>query len=319
MSSEAPFEGSFDRASELRGRPEAMAAARGDAAALYLPIWRNRSLVDAGDPPAPVFLTRAQAAPFVDEAECEVFLGRLGPRPCWALGLPGEKPLEHAFANGDFLAGHPGGSSAGRLPASAPLAFNDLRLLGPTLPSETARLLAYARAIVAWHRAQRCCGRCGQVMRAEEGGHMRLCVACGTRHFPRTDPAMMALVRRGDRILLARQPRFPPRMVSILAGFVEPGESIEESVVREVHEEVGLEVRDLRYLRSQPWPFPASLMIGFSMWSDEGDIVVDGEELEAAGWYDRDQIRAATEIFVPPTFSLAGQLIEMFLTGALDR
>lgn len=295
----APQLGPLDRASELRTRPEALAAARADAEGLYLPLWRNRSLVDAGDPPAPIFLSRAEIAPH--RSDCEIFLGRFGARPCWAIGLPNDEPLERAFAG----RGH----------------FNDLRMVGPTLPFETVRLLAYARAVVAWHRAQRCCGRCGVVLRAEEGGHVRVCPVCETRHFPRTDPAMMALIRREDRILLARQPRFPPRMVSILAGFVEPGESIEEAVVREVREEVGLEVRDVRYLRSQPWPFPASLMIGFSMWSDEGDIEVDGEELEAAGWYSAAQIREASEIFVPPPFSLAGQLIEMFVTGSplIDR
>lgn len=287
----------FDRAAELRSRPDALAAAGADAAGLYLPVWRNRNLVSPADPPEPVLLSRAQAAPFLEMAESIVFLGRFGAQPCFALGLDGEAEL----ARGLGELGH----------------FNDLRMIGPMLPFDQARLCGYARAMVAWHRAQRCCGRCGAPLVPEEGGHVRVCPECATRHFPRTDPAMMALIRRGDRILLARQPRFPPRMVSILAGFVEPGESIEEAVVREVREEVGLIVRDLRYVSSQPWPFPASLMIGYSMWSDEGDIEVDGEELEAAAWYTRDQIRRAEEIFVPPVFSLAGQLIQRFVAGEL--
>jgi NAD+ diphosphatase len=161
------------------------------------------------------------------------------------------------------------------------------------------------------------CGRCGGGTSPDEGGHVLVCTKCDVRHFPRTDPAMMALIERGDRILLARKPTFPPRMYSILAGFVEPGESLEASVRREVHEEVGLQVTDLRYVRSQPWPFPRSLMLGFYMRSASGEIRLDDQELEAAGWYTREQVEAGEELFVPPTFSLAGQLIGLWMRGEI--
>jgi NAD+ diphosphatase len=127
----------------------------------------------------------------------------------------------------------------------------------------------------------------------------------------------MAMILRGDQVLLARQPNWPASLYSVLAGFVEPGETVEEAVAREVREEVGLSVTDVRYVRSQPWPFPSSLMIGYVMRSDHGDIVLGDDELEEARWVTRDDIREGKELFVPPTFSLAGQLIELFVNEAL--
>jgi NAD+ diphosphatase len=158
---------------------------------------------------------------------------------------------------------------------------------------------------------------------AREGGHVRACRndACATMHFPRTDPAIIVLVHDGDQCLLGRQKRWPKGMYSTLAGFVEPGESMEEAVAREVEEEAGVLVQDVRYFRSQPWPYPASLMIGFTARATSRAIVLGDQELEHAAWFSREQIRnfGADGAFVPgANFSLAGQLIAAFLQNAPD-
>lgn len=289
----------FDRAAEKRARREAMRSASASPEGLYVPVWRNKSIVRGGEPPRAALLPRAAVEPWLERAESTVFLGESAGRPVFALGLPGAGEV----------AQDPGFAEAG--------AFNDLRIAGMTLPAADAGLLAYARGMTIWHRYQKHCGRCGETMRSADGGHVRLCPGCDTRHFPRTDPAMMALITRGDTILLARSPRFPPKMHSILAGFVEPGESLEDSVRREVKEEVGLDVVDVRYVKSQGWPFPHSLMIGFAMRSEAGPIVLDDEEIEAAAFYTKAQVAAAEEIFVPPRFSLAGQLIRAWMSDEL--
>ncbi|MEM9693343.1 MAG: NAD(+) diphosphatase [Myxococcota bacterium] len=297
MPTPLPTELTFDRCAELRSREDDLRAAEADESALFIPVWRNKTPVRMGATPRALALTHGEASHWLrGELESKVFLGRLGSRPVFSLGLPG-------------------GAAA---PPIGDGAFKDLRPIGLNLPPADVAVLAYARGMSIWHRYQRHCGRCGVMMRAVDGGHVRLCPACDTRHFPRTDPAMMALVMRGDRVLLARSPRFPPKMVSILAGFTEPGESLEDSVVREVREEVGLEVKDVRYVKSQPWPFPHSLMLGFVMRSEEGELRLDEDEIEAADFYSRAQIERADEIWVPPVFSLAGQLIRAWMAGDFD-
>ena len=284
---------SLDRRAELRTKDEAIEALLAQDDALFVFTWRHRSLV-TGDPPRAVLLDRKDAAPFTALALDTVFLGMLGHRPLFAMSLP-----------------------AGELEENPPGDFNDLRVVGAFVQPDEARLLAYARGMLYWHRHHQYCSRCGAKTQGGEAGHVRLCEACNKRHFPRSDPAVMAIITRGDAVLLARQPKWPPAMYSVLAGFVEPGESVEEAVEREVREEVGLEVQDVRYVRSQPWPFPSSLMLGYAMRSDSGDIVLGDDELEEARWVERSDIEKGDGLFVPPTFSLAGQLIELFLQGKL--
>jgi len=289
--------GPLDRAAEIRADRQALVELRSRPDALFVAMWRNKSPVTRDDPPRPVLLEAAEAGPLLAQARSEIFLGRLGERPVFSFAL----------SNAEDFGRHEVFTRRGN--------FNDLRMVGTVMRAEDAALLSYARGMTVWQRDHRFCGRCGGTTSSDEWGHVLVCTDCDARHFPRTDPAMMALIERGDRILLARKPTFPPRMRSILAGFVEPGESLEGSVRREVREEVGLEVTDLRYVRSQPWPFPRSLMLGFYMRSLEGEIRLDDLELEAAGWYTREQIEAGDEIFVPPKFSLAGQLIGLWLEG----
>jgi len=188
--------------------------------------------------------------------------------------------------------------------------FRGLRSLAGDLAGADAALLAYARAMVLWHANHPFCARCGARTRSIEAGHARLCTQsdCGSRHFPRVDPAIIVLVTRDDRCLLGRQPEWPPGRYSTIAGFVEPGESLEEAVIREVREETGIEAAHPRYHSSQPWPFPSSLMLGYTAEAISEEIsLVDGE-LEDARWVNRADI-ASGRVLTPTPFSIAYALV----------
>ncbi|WP_084263176.1 NAD(+) diphosphatase [Actinomadura formosensis] len=189
-----------------------------------------------------------------------------------------------------------------------------LRRVGALLGDRDSGLLTHAVALEYWHGTHRHCPRCGAPTRVTSAGHVRVCPEDGSQHFPRVDPAVIMLVTdEADRILLARGPQWPADRRSILAGFVEPGESLEQAVAREVLEEVGLPVRDVRYLGSQPWPLPQSLMLGFTARTDGGvPLRPDPEEIVDAAWYTRGELRAAVEageIVAPGPLSIAAQLI----------
>ncbi len=190
----------------------------------------------------------------------------------------------------------------------------DLRLAAVTLPQADAGLAAYARALMHWHSRHRFCGKCGSPTRVEIGGHRRRCTlaTCALEHFPRLDPAIIVLVEHEGRCLLGRQASWPARRYSVLAGFVEPGESLEDALVREVAEESGVEVVECDYHSSQPWPFPASLMLGFTARA-ASDKLSYGSELEHAAWFSPSEMLAAVktgELRLPPKVSLSSRLIE---------
>jgi NAD+ diphosphatase len=178
-----------------------------------------------------------------------------------------------------------------------------------------------ARSLVDWHARHRFCARCGAGTKPVKGGWQRHCDGCGADHFPRTDPVTIMLVEHEDRLLLGRQPRFPPKMYSALAGFVEPGETIEEAVAREIHEEAGVRVRDVQYIASQPWPFPSQLMIGCTSVADDPELTIDTTELEDARWFTRaelEEARAAGEagtelLYFPRPFAIAHHLVTWWL------
>ena len=179
---------------------------------------------------------------------------------------------------------------------AATVRFADLRQVGPRIERREGALLALARAMVFWHQRHRYCGLCGSPTRSEEAGHMRRCTdpACNAMHFPRTDPAVIMLVTDGERALLGRNKNFPlPGMYSTLAGFVEPGESLEDAVAREVREETGVEVGAVHYHSSQPWPFPGNIMLGFHAEARTTEITIDYGELEDARWFTRDWLVVA--------------------------
>lgn len=211
-------------------------------------------------------------------------VGSLGGREAWAAGLP-----------------------AGTEPPPG-MAFQGLRRLFGALDEEVWKLAGRAVQIVEWERNHRFCGHCGAGTERKEGELARVCPVCGLQQFPRISPAVIVRIERGDQILLARSPHFAPGVYSTLAGFVEPGESLEETVVREIREEVGVEVANVRYFGSQPWPFPNSLMIGFVADYAAGDLRLQEGEIEDAGWFTVDTLPG-----LPSQYSIARRLIEEFI------
>jgi NAD+ diphosphatase len=209
-------------------------------------------------------------------------------------------------------------------PAGGEVRAAGLREAGPLLGDRHAGLFTHAVALANWHGSHTHCPRCGAPTRPAEAGHIRVCTADGSEHFPRTDPAVIMVVADdAGRILLARNRRWPERRVSILAGFVEPGESAEQAVAREVAEETGIAVTDIRYLGSQPWPMPQSLMLGFRSRAAAGQrIRVDDKEIAEARWFSRDDLRAAIadrDVLLPPPVSIAHRIIEAWYGEPLPR
>jgi NAD+ diphosphatase len=197
--------------------------------------------------------------------------------------------------------------------------LRDIKPLATRLPAREAALLAYARAITYWHQTHRFCGRCGEATRSEQAGHLRVCTrsTCARQHFPRTDPAVIMLITCGERALLARHPQAPPTSFATLAGFVEPGESLEAAVAREAYEETGLYLHRVWYHSSQPWPFPGSIMLGFMAEAASEKLRLDPMEVAEARWLTREELRrqvSAGELALPSKVSIAYRLVEDWLT-----
>ena len=301
-------EPAVDRRSERRGDADWLARRLADPASRLTAVWRERSLVfdaHAGERgPVPGTVAAVEAAGLVEQAEDVVFLGEAEGVAWFSVDLSDRE---------DPLAGPLRG--AGR--------FVELRQVGAAMSGRGGNLLAYARAMATWHRRHRFCGQCGAATESRNAGHLRVCTSCGAEHFPRTDPAVIMLVHTeagdGGACLLGRQASWPPGMFSALAGFVEPGESLESAVAREVLEETGIAVDSVRYHSSQPWPFPTSIMLGFYATSPGGDVRVDADELEQAVWATRSELEyalRAREVRLPPPFSIARRLIDDWLHGA---
>jgi NAD+ diphosphatase len=197
-----------------------------------------------------------------------------------------------------------------------------LRMLGPTVAVEDASLAVHAVGLSRWHQTHRFCPRCGSATDIGQAGHIRVCPSCGAHHFPRTDPAVIMLITDGDdRALLGRQPSWPEGRFSTLAGFVEPGESLPDAVRREVMEEVGVEVGDVEFSGSQPWPFPSSLMLGFHGTALTTDIQVDHAEIAEARWFTRQEISdltASEDLLLPPIVSISRWLVENWHGGEIS-
>ncbi len=208
--------------------------------------------------------------------------------------------------------------------ANFPLAemgeFTDLRAAASIIPMGDLAILGCAKWLFDWHKRHGFCGKCGAQTERQEAGWKRFCAACKTEHFPRTDPVVIMAVTRGDLICLGRQRVWPKGMYSALAGFIEPGESIEDAVAREVLEESGLVVQDVRYHSTQPWPFPSSLMIGAICTVGEGDAHPDEEELEEVRWFTREEIalmfdRKHPDAFAPTPIAIAHHIIKAWAEG----
>ncbi|MGD9792615.1 MAG: NAD(+) diphosphatase [Acidimicrobiia bacterium] len=202
---------------------------------------------------------------------------------------------------------------AAEIAEKPPFPFSDLRKLYGELDEIDWTIAGRAVQIVEWDRTHRFCGRCGTATEHSDNDRSRKCPSCGLLAYPRLAPAIITLVLRGnDEVLLGRGVNFPGNMYSCLAGFVEPGETLEQAVIREIREEVGVEVTNPRYIQSQPWPFPHSLMIGFTCEWVSGEIDIDPAEIADAKWYRRGELP-----FTPPTMSIAGRLIEAWKAGEL--
>ncbi len=229
------------------------------------------------------------------------------PRLVAADELPGGLELVLLGVDGDgraIFAADPGEAVPGER--------RGLRELAPVISQADGGMIAHAVALLNWHRRHRFCANCGARSESREAGHIRQCPACGTDHHPRTDPVVIMLVCDGDRAVLGRQAHWPAGRYSALAGFVEPGESLEEAVAREVREECGARVTDVRYRSSQPWPFPTSLMLGFHARWTAGEPAVGDGELEDVRWFTRDEI-AGGGVRLPPPEAIARRLIDEWL------
>jgi NAD+ diphosphatase len=234
--------------------------------------------------------------------------------PCIFLGLEaGEARFAIDVTSIEKPSDHPALAGRGQ--------FGDLRMAGGSLPPGDAAILAQAKALIDWHSRHKFCANCGAPTEIVQAGYQRNCPSCKSQHFPRTDPAVIMLATYGDEALLGRGKQWPPTFLSTLAGFVEPGETIEEAVARELFEEAGVRATDVQYMWTQPWPFPASLMIGCIAKVDGKDLNVDTEELAEARWMSREHLllmlagKHPDGLNTPPPFAVAHQLMKAWANG----
>ncbi len=274
--------------------PEALAKAAKDPRAAMVVLAGDLPILQAGEPGTS--LLPASVLGRLPGHREQVFLGTLGERPVVAtLAAP---EAAEAFQED---------------PAFTAVDLRSIAVRG-LVPAEELGLLAMAKSLLDWHRRHRFCANCGAPTEPARAGFRRDCSACGAQHFPRTDPVVIMLITRGDKCLMGRQPRFAEKMYSCLAGFLEPGETIEDAVRRETFEEAGIRVGAVRYMTSQPWPFPSNIMIGCIGEALTDEIAFDGEELEDARWFTKDDVRrmleGAHELYAAPApIAIANHLI----------
>ncbi|KNG94272.1 NAD(+) diphosphatase [Pseudaestuariivita atlantica] len=304
----------LDRAAELRPEADALRA-RPDAQAIVL--WRGKPLM--WEPDAAALVRLPASEPALESARAWIFLGREGEVPVFAADLSNWEPDGDLS---DFGAFHdPSRQVHPDLPDDT--AFAELRNRMTHLTPRDAELAATAKGVLEWHRSHGFCARCGEKSDIAMAGWQRRCPACGAHHFPRTDPVVIMLITHGNDVLMGRSPGWPEGMYSLLAGFVEPGETLEAAVRREVVEESGIPVGQVRYLASQPWPFPASLMFGCAGEALARDITLDPAELDDALWVSRERMMAAfdgTDPKIKPARagSIAHFLLRNWLADTLD-
>ncbi len=276
--------GYLDRASRLRQDAAWLGAALRDPRSVFVPVHAEQCLVASLEAPRARFVQQAQLAALGCEpaAHNAVFLGLYEDRAVFALPL--DAPPESL--DGEFV---------------------DLWQVGQRLAPAEAAILAYAKAMIGWRTHHRFCSMTGEPLAVDSGGHV-LAAPDGRKLFPRVDPAIIVLVTAGERCLLGRQAAWPEQRYSTIAGFVEPGESLEDAVAREVAEETNIQVGEVRYHSSQPWPFPSSLMLGFTAQAKSTEIRLNDAELADAGWFQRSDIIEG-RIRVPPGLSISHRLI----------
>lgn len=289
----------LDRASEERVDPQWIAARLADPSSLLVPLYRGDPLI-AGK--KAVFLSAAARSEFAAGA-LTVFLGRAG---------------ETAYFGIDASAA----PSAQDAPLAEVGAYSPLREAAGILSDDDLAIIGQARWMLDWHRRHLYCAACGAATEIKDGGAKRQCPDCGAEHFPRSDPVAIVLAIHDDACLLGRSPHFPPGFLSALAGFVEAAETPEACAIRELREEAGVTLTDVRYQFSQPWPFPSSLMMGFIATAQSRALKLDEKEIVEARWISRNDIRALLageridDVRLPPRFTIARRLIEKWAGGA---
>ena len=291
--SRAPFElyEPLERGHDKRGDEAWLAARMADPTTEFIPVLRLDNLIK-GDPISAARLHAADVAAVLPRAESLIYLGLHDDRALFAFDLAGSEAA----------------------PLSEYGKWMNVRTVGELLDPADWAVCAYARAMVYWHERHRYCGLCGSPTVSLQGGHVLKCTnaACATEHYPRTDPCIIVLVFSGERCLLGRQPSWPPGRYSTLAGFIEPGESADQAVAREVYEESGIRLREARYFGSQSWPFPASLMLGFHAEAASEDIHLHDGELGDARWFTRQELRDALDagaVGLPTKVAISHRLI----------
>lgn len=290
---------------------------RSDAAWVAGALTRGRYILFDGDRPLFSVANGGAPDPVFDAAAADRL--RADRSRAIFLGLDGEVPVFAAPVSGVQAEEQAGEATFG----SNELKAIDVRSIAVqgVVPPRMLGPIAQAKSLLDWHARHRYCANCGAATNASDAGYRRDCPACGAQHFPRTDPVVIMLVVDGENCILARSPRFLPGMFSALAGFIEPGETIEEAVRREVREEVGIPVGRVGYHSSQPWPFPSSLMIGCWAEARGRDIALDASELEAGRWFNRDEVVAILAgthpdgVGAPPRMAIAHQLLRSFVEG----
>jgi NAD+ diphosphatase len=302
----------LDRAGERRGDESWLAEKAADPHSLAVAIWNGKPLVE--DTPSssdkPVDGKAPDAKPGVQIAYLRADMAKdlaATPERLLFLGLWKDIAV--------FAVDLEGGADPAEGPLKGLGRFEELRSIAPRLPPPDAGILATAKSMFEWRRKHKWCSNCGQETGVTDGGWKRLCSSCKTEHFPRTDPVAIMLALHDGKCLLGRQAAWPPGMYSALAGFIEPGETIEEGCARELMEEAGLTATAVRYHSSQPWPWPSSLMMGLMADVDSDEAAPDQTELEAVRWFTRDEAKALIKgelegFFAPPPLAIAHQLIK---------
>jgi len=302
---ELAFSGAvLDRVDHLRTDHEWLSLRMQDPSTSFLPVWRGKPLITFDDKGAHLgWVEPSRIAGLVAKDASVILLGTWQERAYFAIDATSiEQPRQRGplVGRGKMI---------------------DARSIAPDLSPGDAAVLAQARSMLQWHHTHPFCARCGESTRLTVAGYKRVCTSCGADHFPRTDPVVIMAINHRNRCLLGRKPGFPPTLYTCLAGFIEPGESIENAVRREALEEAGVEVTDVRYLASQPWPFPSQLMIGLIGQASSDAIHLGPNELEDARWFDREEVLAAiagqnASLRIPPALAIAHQLIRAWADEA---
>ncbi len=294
----------LERLSEKRGDAAWLQEQLNFASARLVPFWRGRPLIAEARVPGgkaeALWLNTTASSEFHEGAPL-ILLGHLDGVPYFAID------------------GSASGASAETAPFSDLGVYRSLREIADDLSREDLAILGQALWILDWHRRHQFCANCGAKTEMRPGGANRHCQSCETDHFPRTDPVAIVLATYGEECLLGRGVNFPPKFFSALAGFMEPGETLEECAAREVFEEAGVQLTNVEYIFSQPWPFPSSLMVGFIADATDKELNLDTTEIAEARWVPKDDIRALLagdgqgDLWLPPRFAIARQLLEVWV------